>query len=789
MQLAKKVEILERALMREKAARKAAEAILEQKSLELYEVTEELRQSNSMLEQTLIRRISEFNGVCETLIDAFIVMELSGNVIKMNQAAKDLLGYDHEVESINLVQLVKDNYKEYTFEAFKELVIHGKFNNYRAVIITKNGAEKNVQINASIIYNTKGEPVAAQGLVRDITQETAMKQILQNRKKLLDLVFANSPIGVTLARSLDGGLLMANKAMSKMFGYTLAEFEKIDVNQITYPADRKKTLKLRKKLFAGEIQTFQMEKRYFRKDGSLLWANTSVTAVPDDNGVTEYLVATVEDITERKEASNKLKQSENRMSTLIKNMQSAVLLEDENRTINLTNQRFCDLFEIPAPPEALKGADCSGAAEQSKELFAEPEEFVKKVENLIKDRQTVIGEEIAMADGRFLERSYIPIFSDGVYKGHLWSYEDITLNKRYKESLNAEKEKYRNIIANMNLGLLETDNEGRVIMVNQRYLDISGYSENELMGRNAGHLLLTKKSREFLENDEKIMKNGITGSYEIDIINKRGSTRSWIISGSPNYNLKGEKIGYIIIHLDITERKKLEEKQQKLVKKLKIQNQELNDYAHIVSHDLKSPLRNISALLSWTEEDFKHKLDENSLVNIKLIQSKVEKMDHLIENILQYSSIDRDSEKLQKVNIQTVVEDIIAMIYIPDHVTVRIKNKLPSIQANATRIQQLFQNIISNAVNYIDKEKGIVEVDVQENPSEYIFSVKDNGVGIPENQHKKIFQIFRIATENKNSTGIGLSIVRKIINLYNGRLWLESTPGLGTTFYFSLKKN
>ena len=789
MPLAKNIEILERALMREKAARKAAEAILEQKSLELYNVSEELRQTNSRLEETLNRKTSELEGVFETLIDAFVVMELSGDVIRMNQAAKDLLGYDPEQETVNLIGLVKDQYKEYTFEAFKELTIHGKFNNYRAVIITKNGAEKIVQINASIIYNTKGEPVAAQGIARDITQETAMKRQMQHQKRQLDIIFGNSPIGVSLARSMDGGLLMVNSAMSKMFGYTPEEFEKVDVNQITHQEHRGETLKLREKLFAGEIQSFQMEKRYFRKDGSLLWANTSVTAVPDENGVTEYLVATVEDITERKEASNKLKQSENRMSTLIMNMQSAVLLEDENRTISLTNQRFCDLFKIPAPPAALTGADCSSAAEQSKGLFAEPEEFVEKVENLIRDRQTVIGEEIEMADGRFLERSYIPIFSDGVYKGHLWSYDDITIRKRYKESLQAQKDKYGSIIANMNLGLLEVNTDATILMANQSFEDISGFSREELIGQKAGELLSTKKSREIFENEIGIENTDQIKNHEVDVIDKNGQLRTWLISGTPNFNMKGEITGSIFIHLDITDRKDLENKQVELLKDLEVQNQELNDYAHIVSHDLKSPLRNISALLSWTREDFRNQLGEDSLVNIDLMQDKVEKMDHLIENILKYSSIDRSSASVEKVDVQALVENIIAMIYIPDHIQVTIKNKLPVIDADTTRIQQLFQNIISNAVNYIDKEKGIVEVDVEENAHEYIFSVKDNGIGIPADQHDRIFQIFNTASDHKKSTGIGLSIVRKIIDLYHGRVWLESTPQVGTTFNFSIKKN
>jgi len=303
--------------------------------------------------------------------------------------------------------------------------------------------------------------------------------------------------------------------------------------------------------------------------------------------------------------------------------------------------------------------------------------------------------------------------------------------------------------------------------------------------------LMIRTQRTILgENYFKLKKlYGQIKNHEVDVISKNGELRTWLISGTPNLNMKGEITGSIFIHLDITDRKDLENKQVELLKDLEVQNQELNDYAHIVSHDLKSPLRNISALLSWTREDFKNQLGDDSLINIDLMQDKVEKMDHLIENILKYSSIDRSSASVEKVDVQALVEDIIAMIYIPDHIEVTIKNKLPVINADTTRIQQLFQNIISNAVNYIDKEKGIVEVDVEENPQEYIFSVKDNGVGIPADQHDRIFQIFNTASDHKKSTGIGLSIVRKIIDLYHGRVWLESTPQVGTTFNFSIKKN
>lgn len=783
-----KIEILERALKREKAARKAAEEILEQKSSELYNLSEELKFSNTKLESLLNRKTSELEGVFENIIDAYVVMKLSGEVISMNQAAIDLLGYNIEEETVNLVKLVKDEYKEYTFEAFRELTIHGRFNNYKAVIVTKKGEEKIVQINASIIYSNEGEPIAAQGIARDITEDTRIRKVMEEQKKQLDIIFTNSPIGVSLSRTLESGLIVVNQAMCDMLGYSVKEFKNMGVQDLTHPEDVEESRLLRERMFKGEIESFKVEKRYIKKDRNILWAKTSVTAVRDKHGKTDFMVATVEDITEQKIASEKLKESEERMATLIMNLQTGILLEDENRRISLTNQKFCDLFGIPAPPEVLKGADCSNAAEESKHHFLEPEKFVKGIDELLKNKTTVLAEELKLKDGRILERSYIPIYSEGIYKGHLWSYDDVTIRKRYKESLKAQKEKYSNIIANMNLGLVEVDNDDKVIMANQSFCNISGYTEKELIGKFAAELLLTEEYKDLLLKKNKNRISGISDSYEVEVRTKSGELRNWLISGAPNYDVNGNVIGSIGIHLDITERKQLEEKQVELLQNLERQNEQLNDYAHIVSHDLKSPLRNISALLSWTKEDFKDKLGKESLVNLDLMQTKVEKMDHLIENILKYSSIDATSMSDEIIDTKELVQEIKSMIYVPEHIEVKIDENLPVIKADKTRLQQLFQNLIGNAVNYIDKEKGLVEIKATEENDYYVFSIKDNGCGIPKEYHEKIFKIFSSASNNSKSTGIGLSIVKKIIDQYNGQIWLESTPGEGTTFYFTFRK-
>ncbi|MDH7911326.1 PAS domain S-box protein [Winogradskyella sp. SYSU M77433] len=653
-------EILKRALERERASRKAAEKILEEKSTELYNLTQELKISNTKLEQIVQERTSELKGVFENIIDAYVVMDLWGNVLKMNDAAVHLLGYDKRLEDFNLITLADESEVDNVMGAFDILMNQGAVTNFQVKINTKSGEQKLVQINASIIIGSENKPIAAQGIVRDITKD--------------------------------------------------------------------------------------------------------------------------------KEAEEHLIQSENRLSTLIRNLDSGVLLEDENRKIVLTNNKFCNLFEIPLLPEQLVGSDCSNSAEQSKNMFLDPEGFVERINEIVEKRELTLGDELKMVNGKILERDYIPVFSDSKYKGHLWKYRDITLKRRYRQSIEIEKEKYRSIIANMHLGLVELDKEERIVMANQSYLKMTGYSEDEVLGKVGKDILLAKADRDMVEERMKERKNGLTNAYEIRIKNKKGELRHWLISGAPNYNFNGQVTGSIGIVYDITEIKALHLQKENLLLKLEKSNDELQEYAHIVSHDLKSPLRSIDALLQWIKEDNKDKLDEASMQNISHIETTLEKMEQLISDVLEYSSVGSDNSKNESVDTNDLVNDLIKILYIPEHIEVEVHNKLPIVTGDKTKLQQLFQNLISNAVKFIDKPKGKIDIKLNVSSDYYQFSISDNGIGIEEKFHEKIFKIFHSLNKSKDSTGIGLSIVKKIVDLHDGKIWLNSKPGIGTTFHFTLKK-
>ncbi|MFK7048496.1 Phytochrome-like protein cph1 [Flavobacterium columnare] len=492
-------------------------------------------------------------------------------------------------------------------------------------------------------------------------------------------------------------------------------------------------------------------------------------------------------INEQQKILEKDKEELQVLSSIAKVNLNAVIICDKEGKIEWVNESFEKVTgynnqEVigKKPGSFLQGKETSReTVAYLKKQLSTGEPFNCEILNYTKDKTKywvrIHGQALKNSDGQIIKYFAIE--------------EDISNEKSYQEALKYEKEKYSSIIANMNLGLLEVDNNDFILFSNQSFLDMSGYTANEIIGKNATDLLANEKSKTLLADQNKARKQGISDSYEVLAKTKKGEDRYWVISGGPNYDEKGNIIGSIGIHLDVTQQKNLELQKERLLLKLKKQNQQLNDYAQIVSHDLKSPLRSIHSLISWIKEDNLKEFSEQTLSYLEMIESKVEKMDHLIQGILTYSKIDTLENVYEEVNTNEIIQNIIQIIHIPENVKVTIANVLPIIQADQYRIQQLFQNLISNAVTYIDKPQGQVIVDYKDNNDSHLFSISDNGPGIaPENQDK-IFTIFQSFTKHEKSTGIGLSIVKKIIENYKGEIWLKSQENIGTTFFIKIPKS
>ena len=226
-----------------------------------------------------------------------------------------------------------------------------------------------------------------------------------------------------------------------------------------------------------------------------------------------------------------------------------------------------------------------------------------------------------------------------------------------------------------------------------------------------------------------------------------------------------------------------------LLKSLELNNEELNDYAHVVSHDLKAPLRNIDTLINWYIEDNKEQMGEHNLHSLQVVLLNVEKMDLLIKGILDYSTIDKLESEDRVVDLEQLIDDLKRTFIIPTTTELKIQRDLPKIYGNAWRFKQVFQNLIQNAIDYNDKDKGAIEIGFVEKEFQFEFFIKDNGIGIPKVYHERIFKVFTKLESAGQSSGIGLSIVRKIISLYKGDIWLQSQEKIGTTFFFTLPKH
>jgi signal transduction histidine kinase len=272
--------------------------------------------------------------------------------------------------------------------------------------------------------------------------------------------------------------------------------------------------------------------------------------------------------------------------------------------------------------------------------------------------------------------------------------------------------------------------------------------------------------------------------YEENIIHIVSYFFIWIIGAL------GIGIGFKRLKQRIQERQVMEEQREELIRDLELVNAELTDFAHTVSHDLKAPLRGIISVTKWISKDYKNKFDEDGRKQLKLLENRTRRMHDLITGILEYSRIGRTKKEKERIDMDKVVLEVIDAIVPEDDVNVEIEGKLPVVMFEEHYAKQLFQNLISNAVKYMDKPEKEIRIGCVEDKLKFTFSVSDNGIGIEERDFERIFKIFQTVEpyEESKSSGVGLSIVKKIVNRYGGKIWVESKIGKRSTFFFTIPK-
>ena len=486
------------------------------------------------------------------------------------------------------------------------------------------------------------------------------------------------------------------------------------------------------------------------------------------------------------------------LQNLVEHIHSGLLVENENRVIIQANQHFCDLFAIPFPPSEFTGLSCEESAEQSKHLFRYPQSFLERISYLLHKKETVTNDVLELKDGRFFERDFIPIYIENSYRGVLWNYRDITQRKRNEAAILHREEKYRSIIANMNLGLLEVDLEERILFANQQFCEMSGYNQTDLIGKVPSVMFLRGKDSELIRRKAGLRKDGKSDTYELSIWTGKNEIRWWLISGAPLYNDQGEHIGSIGIHLDITEQKELEKNLEDARFAAEESSKAKEIFLANMSHELRTPMNGILGMLRQMRKSPK---DQEQSLLLNNSQHAAEHLLNILNDILDLSRIESGKLHIEKIgfSVEEVVRRAIAVTrpradekslnfnYYVDH------DISPILIGDPHRLNQILLNLVGNAIKFTDKGEVSLKARLDGTTArsqQITFEITDTGIGMDQlfidNAFDPFHQEDSSIARKYGGTGLGLNITRQLLQLMDGRIAIESAKQKGTKIFVSI---
>ena len=595
---------------------------------------------------------------------------------------------------------------------------------------------------------------------------------------------------------LDRRFIRVNRRLCEILGYREAELLGLTGRQISHPDDLDVINQQRPLLYEGKIDRVHVEKRYLRKDGSTVWVAFSMVVERDAAGQPIYEIAIFDDITARKAAEQALRDNEERWHAVIDSANDGILVYDRNLNVVSCNRAAETILGLP-PAEIIgkpgftsrlpcihaDGTPVAPEERPTKLTVRAGRPLTSHVIGILRPGGAVTWLSVKTA---FLRRS-----SEADWYGIVSTIADVTAQRNAEEAMRESEARFRQTFELAGSGMAHVSLEGRFVRVNRRLCEILERSEAELIGRSV------KDISHPLDRDLTDDKRGRVrqGELEVAHFEKRylrpdGHT-VWVdLAVALARSAAGTPLYEIAVFDDITERKNAEAALQEAHEELKRSNSELEQFAYVASHDLQEPLRMVSSYTQLIDRRYGDRLDGDAREFMHYVVDGAARMKQLIEDLLAYSRVGTKGKEFREIEVEAALKRAVTNLRaaIEESGAAVTWDPLPKVSGDDLQLAQLFQNLIGNALKFRGRSVPRIHVSVAEKEGEWEIAVADNGIGIEPQYFERIFMVFqRLHTQaDYPGTGIGLAICKKVVERHGGRIWVDSRPGEGSRFHFTL---
>ena len=557
------------------------------------------------------------------------------------------------------------------------------------------------------------------------------------------------------------------------------------ISSYVHPEDRGYLDAAVKEAFSGKPYSLDYrillpgeEERIVHGQGKVLFADSETQKTP------VRMLGTLQDVTELKRAEEKIQL----LANAVESSDDAIVTKSLDGKIISWSRGAEQVYGYKA--EEILGKNVSIL--ESSTLRGE----VKKLDEKIKKGGKVRHYETLRLrkDGRIINVSITlsPVFDAfGRLTAISTVTRDVTESKKAQEALRLSNIYNRSLIEASLDPLVIIGPDGEITDLNIATELVTGYSRDELIGTDFTSFFTDpEKAR---EGYEQVFREGLVWDYELEIQNKNGEVTPVLYNASVYKDETGRVIGIFAAARDITERKKAEKLLKQKLEELARSNSELEQFAYVASHDLQEPLRMIASYLQLLQRKYEGKLDEKADKYIHFAVDGASRMQSLINDLLDFSRVTTKAKEFEPTNCEGILDNVLSSleVVIKESGATVSHDPLPEINADSIQIAQVFQNLISNAIKFRSEKPPEIRISARQEADHWLFSVKDNGIGIDPKYSKRIFEVFKRLHKREEypGTGIGLSICKKIVERHGGSIWVDSKPGKGSTFYFTLPIN